>query len=558
MSDLSLCPDHLADLRKSGLTDDTIRGSGIRSVPPGDIGKILTPILGWNPPAVTSLLRIPYGDDGYARFKLYPPYKGKDGHTIKYLGPKGLPPRLYAPSQVHPALANPTVPLVIVEGEKKCLAGLQHGLACVAVSGVDAWRSRNGDGTSHPISDLDGITWQGRRVEIVYDNDVILKPDVLRAERRLGEELTRRGATVRAVRLPPGPAKGLDDYLVAHSVAEFHALPRVVVGGALRPHVLALAALLAVVLPARENLCGGWLFRGSLVLVWGWRGIGKTFFILALCLALALGTPFMQWKVPKRRRVLLIDGEMPTSDLQARCRLLAGDQVVEGFDILPSETLWLHDEPLNLNVPEHQARMDALLDALDAEGRLPDVVVFDNLSSLCAGLDENDNSALDGFLRWAIRLRHRGLAVVLVHHAGKGGDQRGASRREDFLDTSIKLSAPSSDEPVPIEGAKFAVEFVKTRARRPRPDYLVAELRTDQHGHATWWCTTGRPQPAYFRVLRALLPGPAATQAEVCKRTGLSKGPVSGHVRKAREKELIEPDRLELTDAGRRAAAPEF
>jgi putative DNA primase/helicase len=50
---------------------------------------------------------------------------------------------------------------------------------------------------------------------------------------------------------------------------------------------------------------------------------------------------------------------------------------------------------------------------------------------------------------------------LLLHHAGKGGDQRGTSAREDVLDTSISLRHPSDyrDE----EGCRFEVHFTKHR-----------------------------------------------------------------------------------------------
>ena len=64
----NLHPDHLADLRKSGLTDETIRAAGIYTVTPGDLGKKLGG-LGNN---VVSALAFPYtGFDGYERFKVW-------------------------------------------------------------------------------------------------------------------------------------------------------------------------------------------------------------------------------------------------------------------------------------------------------------------------------------------------------------------------------------------------------------------------------------------------------------------------------------------------------
>ena len=60
-----------------------------------------------------------------------------------------------------------------------------------------------------------------------------------------------------------------------------------------------------------------------------------------------------------------------------------------------------------------------------------------------------------------MRLRRRGVSVLIVHHAGKGGQQRGTSRREDVLDTSISLRRP--DDYIPTEGARFEVHLEKAR-----------------------------------------------------------------------------------------------
>ncbi len=60
-----------------------------------------------------------------------------------------------------------------------------------------------------------------------------------------------------------------------------------------------------------------------------------------------------------------------------------------------------------------------------------------------------------------VLFRRRGVSVLIVHHAGKGGEQRGTSRREDVLDTSISLRRPN--DYVPTEGARFEVHFEKAR-----------------------------------------------------------------------------------------------
>jgi hypothetical protein len=63
-----LHPEHLADLHKSGLSNEIILEAGIKSVPPRDIPKKL----GFDIPGLSSMYEIPYpGCDGYSRFKAF-------------------------------------------------------------------------------------------------------------------------------------------------------------------------------------------------------------------------------------------------------------------------------------------------------------------------------------------------------------------------------------------------------------------------------------------------------------------------------------------------------
>ena len=69
--------------------------------------------------------------------------------------------------------------------------------------------------------------------------------------------------------------------------------------------------LMAADLPGREAILDPLLARGSLVLLYGPRGLGKTFVALAVARAVASGGTFLKWQAPQPRRVLYIDGEMP-------------------------------------------------------------------------------------------------------------------------------------------------------------------------------------------------------------------------------------------------------
>jgi putative DNA primase/helicase len=219
---------HRAKLAASGLTDETILEAGIRST--GDVGEIAALLNRKSAPrAWGSSLVFPYRDVSGAvvlnRLRpSNPPIDRKTGKPAKYLQPSGVPVRLYVPPRTFAVLDDPTARLLVTEGELKALAATQAGFHCVGLSGVDCW---------HPkykvtlLPDLARIAWKGRKVYIAFDSDAAKNPNVDRNERELAAVLTAHGATVKIVRILPGPAgekMGLDDYLVAHGPGNFSKL----------------------------------------------------------------------------------------------------------------------------------------------------------------------------------------------------------------------------------------------------------------------------------------------------------------------------------------------
>src|SRR5262249_32680317 len=91
--------------------------------------------------------------------------------------------------------------------------------ACaVALCGVSNWLGKV-NGKSQPsraLADLDYLNLHGgRQVFLAFDSDAQHNENVQRAEAKLAAELTKRGASVWIVRVPPGPggaAQGADDY----------------------------------------------------------------------------------------------------------------------------------------------------------------------------------------------------------------------------------------------------------------------------------------------------------------------------------------------------------
>lgn len=77
------------------------------------------------------------------------------------------------------------------------------------------------------------------------------------------------------------------------------------------------------------------------------------------------------------------------------------------------------------------------------------------------GGPENEGESWLPVADWALNLRRLGKTVLFVHHDGKGGQQRGTSRKEDVMDVVIKLE--HSKDYQAENGAAFLVKFEKAR-----------------------------------------------------------------------------------------------
>src|SRR5262249_51179329 len=89
-----------------------------------------------------------------------------------------------------------------------------------------------------------------------------------------------------------------------------------------------IAEFLAREIPEREMLLLPIIARQGLVMLFSWRGIGKTHTAIGIAYAVATGGTFLRWRAPKPARVLYIDGEMPAKAMQER--IAAVVQAAEG------------------------------------------------------------------------------------------------------------------------------------------------------------------------------------------------------------------------------------
>ncbi len=165
-----------------------------------------------------------------------PDYKRQADGSLKeegkYLSPLSSRNLAYfVPGTLPEWLEDTSIPLAIVEGEKKAIAlfRLAFHQSCtprflpVGIAGVWCWRGtvgqvRDEKGASRNvkdvISDFEQIAWKGRTAFIAFDKDVLANDSVRAARNELAKEVTRRGAIVRFVDLPQiESVNGVDDLL---------------------------------------------------------------------------------------------------------------------------------------------------------------------------------------------------------------------------------------------------------------------------------------------------------------------------------------------------------
>lgn len=220
---------------------------------------------------------------------------------------------------------------------------------------------------------------------------------------------------------------------------------------------LRLPDFLKLDIPARRNLLSPIIAEKSVNMLFGPRGCGKTQLGVGIAVAVATGTLFLRWTASEPRRVLYIDGEMPAAAL------------IDRFKAATARVANYSFAELNLEILASDLRLDGLPDLSTLEGqerfapRLEgfDLIILDNISTLCRSGKENEAESWGSLQGWALEQRRAGRSVLFLHHSGKGGDQRGTSRREDIMDTVIKLSRPADYKA--SEGARMIVEFSKAR-----------------------------------------------------------------------------------------------
>lgn len=476
------------------------------------------------------------GKELYRKIRLEPGNNGKDksfyferisenGQVFQNL--QGCRKVLYRLPEVIQGISRGNT-IFLVEGEKDADTLASHGLVATTSSESLKWLDEYTE------------TLSGADVAILYDMDKT------GFERRdlLCQSLYGKVKRLRIVDLPgliyqESHGSDITDWLkMGNTLSQFldivEKIPDYIVSSNRKKlHVVGIGEFIRLNLPVHEAILSPILLTQSLTMIYAKRGIGKTYVALEIAHAVASGGSCFKWQALKPRKVLYIDGEMPGFAMQERLKRIVNAKHTK----VPSDDFFRLVTPdLQENLmPDLSTKEGRAL--IDAYAENSDLIIIDNLSCLFRMGDENEAASWMPAQNWLLDLRRRGKSVLLIHHAGKSGAQRGTSKKEDMLDVVITLKHPSNYSF--DQGARFEIIFEKARHffRKDAESFHV-QLKTDE-GEAVLWDIIQAPiDPEVETVVDALKRG--LTIREIMEETGLSKSQVETRKEKAKKLGLIE------------------
>jgi DnaB-like helicase N terminal domain/AAA domain len=308
-------------------------------------------------------------------------------------------------------------------------------------------------------------------------------------------------------------------------------------GDALNESVVTALELKNLELAPREKLLGDWFCEGDCGFLFAFRGTGKTWLALAMAQALSTGGKLGDWKAPAPVKVLYVDGEMPPDLMRDRCEGLEASNA--NLQFLNHEILFERTGKV-LNIADQEAQRAITARCMNTGVK---VLFLDNLSTLASGMKENEADSWELVNPWLLDLRRRKIAVVIVHHAGRSGEMRGTSKREDSVFWIIALddAKKNADDK---RGARFVTRFTKP-SRNTQDEIPPYEwhLVTD---NANGKITISYEQTQSSEVFMQLITDGVTDCADIADEMKVSKSTVSKWAKK-----MMDAGRLKKTNRKR-------
>jgi hypothetical protein len=246
----------------------------------------------------------------------------------------------------------------------------------------------------------------------------------------------------------------------------------------------------------RKKLLGDWFCEGDLGFIFASRGVGKTWLALAIAQTLSTGGKLGEWEAHASVKVLYIDGEMPPDLMRSRCEGL--DASNDNLQSLNHEILFDRTGKV-LNITNREIQDAITQRCLTSAVK---VLILDNLSTLASGMRENEADSWELVNNWLLDLRRRKIAVVIVHHAGRSGEMRGTSKREDNVFWIIALDDAKKDAD-DKRGARFISRFTKPsrNTQEEVPAYEWHFVTDEPTGVVSIGCTLAQTMDVFLGLI---------------------------------------------------------
>ena len=261
-------------------------------------------------------------------------------------------------------------------------------------------------------------------------------------------------------------------------------------------------------------------------MLYGPRGGGKTYAALGLAVAMSTGKPFLGLKPGHPRKVVILDGEMGSKLMKRRLKEMRSSLGADtlGELLLLTPDMYSHVLP-SLATQLGQAHIDKIIPE-DTQ-----VIIVDNVSAWNRGGRE-DADGWRPWAEWLLMHKHLGRTVIVVHHAGKSGGQRGTSNREDNLDFVIKLK-PTPD-PVDADALSFTLSWDKVRDVGKSAARAIHVTRAEREGKAPKWKYWDVPTMGGRTLEVVEMKEGGMTLVEIGKKIGKDKSTVSRMLKEAK------------------------
>lgn len=330
-------------------------------------------------------------------------FKINDEHIKHHKGPQfGDAKCKVYPS---PTYLKPCDTLLLCEGEKDAITANCHGASAITFT----------SGAGALPSDLKMLD-QYNKIVIAYDNDDKGREGALKVAKALWSE----DCEVSIVEWNGVPDQyDVTDHFLGGTLEDLYDMAKPFgddpgdLGGM---PVFSPDSFMTVFKDPPVPIVDGLLFEKDILGIAGSTNVGKSVFSLQLSTSIAMGVPFLNFKIPKPKRVMHVQFELKDESFSNLIRVTSGS-IKEKY---PVEAPLFNENCFILS----SGQMDLFTDKYEQiEANLRhtnvDVLVIDNLYT-SVGVDVSRNEFLMDVLRKLMNLKHKyGVAIILVCHHKK-------------------------------------------------------------------------------------------------------------------------------------------